>query len=197
MKALPFLFIPHISILLSTCVRQPASFYKSLKIIRGKGNNLSKAAAAYVSVNQGFGNKFNQSGWEQDDPSHKLSWKNKKANFLKAANRLKKVRLSCQDAIACIKKYDSPTTLFYLDPPYPGTHQGHYKGYTKEDLRNLLKTISESKGSFILSNYDQKIKMPTGAKKHIFKASMSINNRVKNLNKEREEIVWVWDRSKK
>lgn len=173
------------------------SFYKSLKIMRSQGNNLEKAAAAYVSVNQGFGKKLNQSGWEQDNPSNKRGWKNKKLNLLDAANRLKNVRLSCQDAIACIKKYDSPTTLFYLDPPYINTNQGSYKGYTEEDFRNLLKTISEGKGSFILSNYPQKIRMPAGAKKYTIKTLMTVNNKNKNLNRERQEIVWVWDRSKK
>jgi DNA adenine methylase len=56
-----------------------------------------------------------------------------------------------------IKKYDSPTTYFYNDPPYFVVGEGDY--YSNHDfnrndherLANVLKTI---KGKFSLSYYD-------------------------------------------
>ena len=56
-----------------------------------------------------------------------------------------------------IEKYDSPTTYFYVDPPYYIVGEGNY--YSNHDfgrqdherLANVLKTI---KGKFSLSYYD-------------------------------------------
>jgi len=57
------------------------------------------------------------------------------------------------DAIYIIKLFDDKDTFFYLDPPYPGTNQGHYKGYTYEDYERLLNALYDIKGKFILSSY--------------------------------------------
>lgn len=67
--------------------------------------------------------------------------------------RLKNTRILNQDYKTVIKKYDSPTTLFYLDPPYSTAKKaGDYKDNDLpiEELINILKSI---KGKFILS-YD-------------------------------------------
>lgn len=49
---------------------------------------------------------------------------------------------------------DSPTTFFYLDPPYVNARQGHYSGYTQEDFDNLINILKSIKGKFLLSSYD-------------------------------------------
>lgn len=67
--------------------------------------------------------------------------------------RLQDVQISCRDAIDVIRPRDTPDTLFYLDPPYPGCTQGHYRGYSHRDLYELLKLLSTIKGKFILSNF--------------------------------------------
>lgn len=67
--------------------------------------------------------------------------------------RLKNTRILNQDYKTVIKKYDSPTTLFYLDPPYSTANaRGDYNDNDVpiEELINILKSI---KGKFILS-YD-------------------------------------------
>jgi len=48
----------------------------------------------------------------------------------------------------------SPQSFFYIDPPYVGTDQGHYPGYTIDDYVKLLELIRNIQGSFILSGYD-------------------------------------------
>lgn len=67
--------------------------------------------------------------------------------------RLQYVQISCRDALQVIKQRDSIDTFFYLDPPYPGTDQGHYSGYTWENLEKLLTLLTAVKGKFMLSNY--------------------------------------------
>lgn len=71
----------------------------------------------------------------------------------KFKERLKNTRILNQDYKSVIRKYDSPTTLFYLDPPYSTAKKaGDYKDNDLpiEELINILKSI---KGKFILS-YD-------------------------------------------
>lgn len=43
--------------------------------------------------------------------------------------------------------------LFYCDPPYPGSDQGHYSGYTQADFDRLIDAIQQAQGSFVLSCY--------------------------------------------
>ena len=55
------------------------------------------------------------------------------------------------------KRYDTPESFFYIDPPYPGSNQGHYTGYSIEDLHELLELLKNIQGKFLLSNYPQDI----------------------------------------
>jgi DNA adenine methylase len=67
---------------------------------------------------------------------------------------MKNTTLLSQDYKTVIKKYDSPGTYFYLDPPYEKSDsQKIYKekGFNIEELRNTLKGI---KGKFLLSMND-------------------------------------------
>lgn len=80
-------------------------------------------------------------------PMHQL------VEISKYTERLKMVQLENIDALKCIQKYDTEHTLFYIDPPYPDTNQGHYKGYTQEDFEELVFLLKDIKGSFLLSCY--------------------------------------------
>lgn len=73
--------------------------------------------------------------------------------------RLKGVQIECDDALAVIQRYDSPETLFYLDPPYPSSTRGRWKrhGYTHEmtdgqhgELSTVLHNIE---GMAVISGY--------------------------------------------
>lgn len=52
-----------------------------------------------------------------------------------------------------IQKYDSRSTLFYLDPPYFGTNNNGYK-HENIDFEDLVKLLHGIKGKFILSIND-------------------------------------------
>jgi DNA adenine methylase len=71
----------------------------------------------------------------------------------KYAERLERVLIENDDALAIIGRIDAPETFFYCDPPYIDTNQGHYGGYTNEDYERLLDTLSRIKGRFLLSSY--------------------------------------------
>lgn len=71
-----------------------------------------------------------------------------------AAKRLECCTIIEGDALECIKYYDNDDAFFYIDPPYVGANQGHYGGYTQDDFNRLLDVISNIKGKFLLSSYD-------------------------------------------
>lgn len=56
-----------------------------------------------------------------------------------------------------IKKYDSPETYFYCDPPYYIVGEGTYysnHSFTREDHKRLADCLTSIKGRFSLSYYD-------------------------------------------
>lgn len=50
------------------------------------------------------------------------------------ANRLRGVQIECDEALAVIERFDSASTLFYVDPPYPESTRNRWKkhGYAYE-----------------------------------------------------------------
>jgi DNA adenine methylase len=74
-------------------------------------------------------------------------------NFLAKCQRLKDVCIHNRDAIEAIKYYDSDKTFFYLDPPYVDTEMKVYKDFSIEKYMELIDTLKQIKGKFLLSGY--------------------------------------------
>jgi len=82
--------------------------------------------------------------------------RNKRNEFREEyAFRLSGCEIFCRDAVELIKLKDSPTTFFYIDPPYVSSECGHYKGYTSADFQRLLDTLATIEGKFLLSSYPE------------------------------------------
>lgn len=115
------------------------------------------AWAVWVLSNQSFGCGWD-AGWGYDRAgatSKKIA--NKRLVFTEAlSERLGTAEIECYDALKIITARDTEDTLFYLDPPYPGTDQGHYDGYSAEDFRALLEVLQGIKGKFLLSSFRHK-----------------------------------------
>jgi DNA adenine methylase len=79
---------------------------------------------------------------------------NKRSEFTADyAIRLQQVQIECCDALRIIRSRDTPETFFYLDPPYIGSDQGHYDGYTQMDFDALLGLLETIQGKFLLSSF--------------------------------------------
>jgi DNA adenine methylase len=82
---------------------------------------------------------------------------NKRAGFsVDYAIRLQNAQIECCDALKVIRSRDSEKAFFYCDPPYVGSDQGHYDGYTQEDFDGLLGLLETIKGKFLLSSFRNK-----------------------------------------
>ena len=176
-----------------------SDYLRSEEIIKNpsKYDNLTKAWAFYVNINQSFSNQLNN-GWSTGlySRNHSESWRNKQLRLPEILNRIRDVYISCEDAIKCIERWDSPQTLFYCDPPYPETNQGHYSGYTLEDFKNLCDVLDNIKGSYVLSNYPQSIEPKSAQKRVEIDAVTSASKATKKRkNNKRIEVLWICDRS--
>lgn len=81
--------------------------------------------------------------------------------LLGLAERLRRVQIECDDALAVIGRYDRAETVFYVDPPYvteTRTSRWASKGYrhemTDEDHRELGGVLRGLRGAVLLSGYE-------------------------------------------
>jgi DNA adenine methylase len=108
--------------------------------------------------------------------------------------RLSAVHIEQDDAINVIKRWDSPQTLFYCDPPYLGAAHSYVGKYSETYHKALINTLSECKGSFVLSGYDNKY-VPKHWEKVTFDVVMSATLAKDNTDKKRTECLWIVDQS--
>lgn len=69
------------------------------------------------------------------------------------AGRLRGVTIECLDYQECIRRYDSPNTLFYCDPPYFGSEHFFGKDFNHKDHHVLAKLLHEVTGKAMVSHY--------------------------------------------
>ena len=73
------------------------------------------------------------------------------------AQRLQRVQIENAPALEVIQRYDTPRTLFYLDPPYVHGSRGDAAAYRYEmsddDHRELAALLRHIKGRAVLSGY--------------------------------------------
>ena len=82
----------------------------------------------------------------------KRSYRNKIVELIDFANRLTDVVIENLDFKNVIKRYDSPNTVFYCDPPYAGINY-YDEQFTEEDHRNLALVLHNIKGKACVSYY--------------------------------------------
>ena len=87
-------------------------------------------------------------------PSKYETLKNK-LNKQTITDRLKQItKVEQMDCIDLIKKYDSPDTFFYVDPPYYNMEFYYSKDFPREKHEELANVLAGIKGRFALSYYD-------------------------------------------
>jgi len=84
-------------------------------------------------------------------------WLNRIDALWAVSERLRLVQIENRDAIEVIEKYDSPQTLFYLDPPYPHESRSDVHSYayemTEEGHRRLADVLHSIRGKAAISGY--------------------------------------------
>ena len=157
---------------------------------------LEMAHAVWVQTNMSFATMIG-SGFGYDRSGKcALKLHNKKNNFTDAyQQRMKKVTIESYDVLKIIKTYDSPTTFFYLDPPYVSSNQGHYAGYNAAMFRQLLEACATMQGKFLLSSYPEEMLLEEYIPAHGWKLeqhekTVAVDGRVKEKRKKIECLTW-------
>lgn len=174
--------------------------YKWSKLVyynKIKASEIDRAYATWLIFNMSI-NSCPECGWSYNNGtggshSGKLLAHKRDSFCPWLKERMRYVQISQRPAIKVIKERDSIDTFFYLDPPYPNTNQGHYAGFTLEDLEELLRVLESIKGKFMLSNYPAEILSEYANKNSWQLTEISINqdiiNQMKRRKKKKEVLI--------
>ena len=130
-------------------------------VLRGKVEG-DRVWAFFVASSFAFANSITNRSWAFSTYGRNFTatWGNRKKLLDTVCDRLSKAGIENRDALDVIKRFDRPQTLFYCDPPYPNTDQGHYSGYTLEDYQRLIDTLDQCEGAFLLSCFECGARIP-------------------------------------
>lgn len=108
------------------------------------------------------------------------------------AERIMRVQIENRPALDVIKLYDSPTTLFYCDPPYVHATRGDTKAYGFEmddgQHRLLAETLNKIQGKAAVSGYRCDLMDELFRDWHRFDAPAK---KVHSTKDERQESLWT------
>lgn len=156
---------------------------------------IKRAWAVWVLASQSFASMLDGS-WGYDRAKGTTSQKiaNKRESFTEELSiRMQNTQVECTDALRIISSRDSAKSFFYCDPPYYNSDCGHYDGYSLQDFENLLQTLSQIKGKFILSSYPSEI-LKQYAREHNWiqkniEQTVSVSNNTGKSGKKKTEVI--------
>ncbi len=108
------------------------------------------------------------------------------------AQRLLRVQIEHSTASEVIRRYDSPETLFYCDPPYPHESRGDSYAYAYEmnndQHRRLAQILHNVQGKVALSGYYSNLMNELYCDWTRVEAPAKLCHSVKSL---RQEMLWI------
>lgn len=168
---------------------------------------LRRAVAFFVAMNQGFGGTYPSVGRWAKSKGQRLSggmgnntaqWWRKVAFIGAWHERLATVQVENRDALDVIRDFDSPTTTFYLDPPYPEARRAAslnaYKHETTDDHHaKLVDLVLHIDGAVVLSGYDTALyaRLETAPGWQVVGRSVHARGAGNAGGKQRSELLWI------
>jgi DNA adenine methylase len=187
---------------LQLTVNSKEEFYLSRDTWVNCLNPVERAGRWYYSIQYSFG--LLGRNWGRAKNGIPLSGKIQNALplFQGIHDRFQKIQIDNLDWYDCLIQYDSPETVFYLDPPYIDGASGIYKHeLTKDDHRRMIDVIFGLQGFVAVSGYSNPLydNQNWNAVHHWnnFVSMASLNNQgngKENINQERifvEEKLWI------
>lgn len=162
---------------------------------------VEKARQFFVATQQSFSAKGAQAGWSSGRVSNRgltkqvSGWLTKVDDKLPAMiAKVRELQVDQLDFEACIDKYDAPTTLFYLDPPYLPATRAAKKVYDHEmsyaEHERLVKILSGIKGKAILSGYANTLYDVLNWSK-IDLGAQPMHASTKSTKRRKTEMLWI------
>jgi len=120
-------------------------------------DDIERARRFYVKIGQSFGGKMGVFGYGPLVNISK-SFFNKIEMFGFFHKRLTNVNIENLDFEELIRKYDTPDTFFYCDPPYVEHNAGvDFLGMGLEDHKRLVDVLLSIRGKALLCGYDNDV----------------------------------------
>lgn len=136
------------------------------------GSVVDRAWSFFVRQNQGFGGVAKTEGdYGRSIASSNRGmaetcskWRGRIASLSSWHDRLSRVQIDNVDALKCIRYWDTPETLFYIDPPYVLDTRKNRSVYKHEGTdshhRELVDLLLTVQGQVVLSGYKHPIYEP-------------------------------------
>jgi len=132
-----------------------AEFEEACRAPTGELDDVERARRFYVRVQMSFGGKGKTFGYAVAK-NLPLSYYNKIALFPAFHDRLKNVIIENDDFEKIFRRYDSPETFFFCDPPYiRHSIRSDFLNLemSEEDHRRLIETVLNVKGKVLLLGF--------------------------------------------
>ena len=114
------------------------------------------------------------------------------------AQRLLRVQIENRPAVDVMRLYDSPTTLFYCDPPYLHAARGDSKAYgfeMNEDEHRAFAEVADScQGKVAVSGYDHPLMNELFPAKRWTK-NLGPSKTIHSTKDTRQEVLWTNDKA--
>lgn len=152
-----------------------SEFVRAIDILRSGGGHspVTQAWALYVVCNQGVSGRAYRvppGSWGRAFVSTRgmamtaSRWRSRMTQLRRWHERLTRVQLDCRDALEIVRYWDSPDTVFYIDPPYilgARASLGVYRHEQDDDHhRELVSVLLGLRGAAVVSGYDSDIYRP-------------------------------------
>lgn len=123
-----------------------------------EGDDIERARALIVRAGMGIGMRMTVSdsrpGFAGDNKKIRKNAKvfvNRVESMWKIAERFRSVVIECRDALELIPCYDTPDTLWYMDPPYHCRYSFRYPATIDQEA--MLGAFKKVSGYVVLSGY--------------------------------------------
>lgn len=147
-------------------------FRRALAILQDPdASDIDRAWGFFVAQNQGFSGLANSDGdWgralggtDRGMATNTNRWRGRLKLLAHWHDRLTRVQIDSIDALKCIRYWDTPDTLFYVDPPYVlETRKGGGYAHEADDQHHqaLVQLLLDIQGKAVLSGYDHPLYKP-------------------------------------
>lgn len=168
------------------------------RLAKGVEDDVERAAVYYYIVRSSMFGRMGSGFGTSKAKNHASDFFNALEDVRRIHKRLRNVVVENLDFRECIKRYDSKTTFFYLDPPhlYTATEKGsdyYVHGFTERDYMDLLSLLEKVEGRFLLKQTAHTGFVVDWAKEHGY--SVRVVELAKSMDKkvgERRETYRVW-----
>lgn len=118
--------------------------------------------------------------------------KEKRLDIPSFAKRLRNVQIENDDFRDIIRRYDSPETFFFVDPPYLNTYEKSYyaNDLTEHDHKELCEALNGIKGKYLLCGYENKIYNNWLNDPSRIDSSLTMNMSNKQKKQVKKECFW-------